>query len=154
MLANTFRLLAEQGKPGFYEGPVAEAIVEVVQSLGGYLSLEDLKQHGKLGSEITEAIPIRLKEHLVSTLSARRGSEQIDLWEHPPNGQGIVAQMALGILQELETQGRIPSFKQEDHNSAKYISILPGFFSNLQPLMPFQISPRPHPSPPHRLRRR
>lgn len=45
----------------------------------------------------------------------------VELWEHPPNGQGIVALMALGIIQELETQGKIPKFTPEEHNSTLYI---------------------------------
>lgn len=37
-IANTFKLLAKQGKKGFYEGEVAEQLVKVVSDLGGYLS--------------------------------------------------------------------------------------------------------------------
>jgi gamma-glutamyltranspeptidase/glutathione hydrolase len=71
-LAKTFRLVAEHGKKvcvadclqileirfelaslrtsrafpqGFYEGPVAEAIVSVVQSLGGVMTQDDLRTH-------------------------------------------------------------------------------------------------------------
>lgn len=111
LLAKTFRALAEHGRKGFYEGPVAEAIVEIVQSLGGHLHLDDLKRHGEVGSEFTEAVPLRLTTD----------DGDIDLWEHPPNGQGIVAQIALGILQELEKEGKIPKFGPEDHNSPGYV---------------------------------
>lgn len=45
----------------------------------------------------------------------------VELWEHPPNGQGIVALMALGIMQELEAQGKIPTFTAAQHNSAAYL---------------------------------
>ena len=41
-LANTF--VAKHGKKGFYEGPVADALIKVVQDLGGRLTLEDLKK--------------------------------------------------------------------------------------------------------------
>ncbi|KAG6364679.1 hypothetical protein INS49_006283 [Diaporthe citri] len=44
-LAKTFKLLAERGKSGFYEGPVAEAVVQVSQEYGGYLTLDDLRNH-------------------------------------------------------------------------------------------------------------
>lgn len=108
LLANTFRSLAENGKEGFYDGPVAAAIIEISQQLGGYLSLDDLKNHE---STITEPISIRL--------SFDSEENDIDLWEHPPNGQGVVAQMALGILAELEREGKIPSFTRQDHNTSQ-----------------------------------
>lgn len=110
-LANTFRRLAEDGKRGFYEGATAEAMVAISKQLGGYLTLEDLAAHE---SEIVDPIAITLD------LGEQGDNEDgpICLWEHPPNGQGIVAQMALGILAELEKQGRIPRFTAEDHNTA------------------------------------
>lgn len=45
----------------------------------------------------------------------------VEIWEHPPNGQGIVALMALGILEALEEDGKIPRFTQDQHNSAEYL---------------------------------
>lgn len=107
-MAKTFRLLAENGKSGFYEGPVAEAVVGISQRLGGYLTLDDLKNHTS-----AEADPISMR------LNLPPGEDSIDLWEHPPNGQGIVAQMALGILAELERDGKIPHFTAADHNTSK-----------------------------------
>ena len=44
-LAKTFRRVAEQGKDGFYKGPVAKAIVELIQTGGGVMELEDLAKH-------------------------------------------------------------------------------------------------------------
>lgn len=44
-LANTLRTLAEKGKDGFYKGRIAEAIVELIQSKGGVMELEDLANH-------------------------------------------------------------------------------------------------------------
>lgn len=132
LLAKTFRLLADGGRKGFYEGPVAQAIVDVTTSLGGFLTLEDLRRHGEVGSEITKAIPLPLGRHIVShdgdATSAGGGGEEpqdkaddavIDLWELPPNGQGIVAQIALGVLQELIAQGKVEKFKTGEHNSAR-----------------------------------
>ncbi|KAK3381836.1 nucleophile aminohydrolase [Podospora didyma] len=121
LLAGTFRRLAEYGRLGFYEGPVAEAIVDIVKSLGGYLTLEDLQAHGRQGSEVTQPTSIRFQPH---AFTESGGEDGIDLWEHPPNGQGVVAQMALGILQALEKGGRIPKFKQQDHNSPGYLHAL------------------------------
>lgn len=45
----------------------------------------------------------------------------VEVWEHPPNGQGLVALMTLGILEVLETSGQIPTFTPGHHNSAEYL---------------------------------
>ncbi|KAH8887886.1 gamma-glutamyltranspeptidase [Thozetella sp. PMI_491] len=124
LLAKTFRLLVDKGKQGFYEGPVAESIVEIVKTLGGYLSLDDLARHGKRGSEITEPVSHRLPVDILSGPPGAADRPEVDLWEHPPNGQGIVAQMALGILQQLEADGKISKFAAEDHNSPRYLHAL------------------------------
>jgi gamma-glutamyltranspeptidase/glutathione hydrolase len=44
-LVKTFKAIAEQGSDAIYSGPIAEAIVENVQSLGGVLTLEDLANY-------------------------------------------------------------------------------------------------------------
>ncbi|KAF4306858.1 Gamma-glutamyltranspeptidase [Botryosphaeria dothidea] len=124
-LANTFRLLAKHGKKGFYEGSVAEALVKVVQDLGGSLTLDDLKKHAELGSEPVDAISLKFKGQGIGELHKKHmhdgGDEGVEVWEHPPNGQGIVALMALGMLQELEKTGKIPKFTTKDHNSAAHL---------------------------------
>ncbi|KAI2845322.1 hypothetical protein CBS147323_5952 [Aspergillus niger] len=124
-LAQTFRALAAEGKKGFYEGRVAEELVKVVQDLGGYITLEDLKFHAETGSQETEAISLKFtgqdiveKQTAGTTGEANQG---VEIWEHPPNGQGIVALMALGILEELERTGKIPKFTEAQHNSAEYL---------------------------------
>ena len=129
-LAYVFRLLAKHGKAGFYTGTVAEALVKVVQDLGGHLELEDLKNHAETGSEVTEPICLRFNGQSMSAVDSRGIDGQpsqsapkhgVDVWEHPPNGQGIVALMALGILEELEKTGRIRTFTEEDHNCTEYL---------------------------------
>lgn len=114
-LAKTFRALAEHGKEGFYTGRIAEEVVKVVKDLGGYLELDDLKHHLEVGSEPVEPISLKFTGQ---GLGEENG---VELWEHPPNGQGIVALMALGIIQELEKQGKIPKFGPEDFNSTPYL---------------------------------
>jgi gamma-glutamyltranspeptidase/glutathione hydrolase len=116
-IANTFKLLAKHGKKGFYEGEVAEQLVKVVKDLGGFLTLDDLKHHAETGSEPME--PISLKYTGQGVGDAPLGG--IELWEHPPNGQGIVALMALGIIQELEKAGKIPRWSHKDHNTTQYL---------------------------------
>jgi gamma-glutamyltranspeptidase/glutathione hydrolase len=44
-LADTFRAVAEHGAKGFYTGRIAEAIVELIQSKGGCMELDDLAAH-------------------------------------------------------------------------------------------------------------
>lgn len=74
-LAATFRSLATEGKDGFYNGPIAHAIAEAVHERGGFLSLADLAYHAEKGSTTPDPICIRF-------------NDMLDLWEHPPNGQG------------------------------------------------------------------
>lgn len=45
------------------------------------------------------------------------------IWEIPPNGSGITALMALGIIQALEEQHGI-DFTKIEHNSAEYLHII------------------------------
>ncbi|KAI0390265.1 gamma-glutamyltranspeptidase [Xylariaceae sp. FL0594] len=130
-LAQTFRTLAIHGKEGFYKGRIAKEIIKVVQDLGGHLELDDLAHHLEVGSEPVEAISLKFRgQNVAQTLrdqvadAAQLGPDPdlgLELWEHPPNGQGIVALMALGIIQELEKEGRIPTFTTEDFNTAPYL---------------------------------
>ncbi|KAI1635344.1 nucleophile aminohydrolase [Biscogniauxia mediterranea] len=133
-LAATFRALAAEGKKGFYAGRVAEALVDAVRARGGLLELDDLAHHLATGSEPVEPISLAfrgqgvgelLRDAVLVTEGEEEGKEPkdlgLELWEHPPNGQGIVALMALGIIQELEKAGRIPTFGPADFNTAPYL---------------------------------
>jgi gamma-glutamyltranspeptidase / glutathione hydrolase len=119
-LASTLRKLASHGKAGFYEGSIAEAIVHATQQKGGFLTLEDLKHHSQVGSEIGEAMPLKLGDMRGATKTDMCSINGLTLWEHPPNGQGIVALICLGIIQHLERAGTIPKLDQLGHNTAKY----------------------------------
>lgn len=44
-LARTFKELGEKGKDGFYKGRIAQAIVDIIQSQGGVMELQDLAEH-------------------------------------------------------------------------------------------------------------
>ncbi|PHH75938.1 hypothetical protein CDD80_1934 [Ophiocordyceps camponoti-rufipedis] len=113
-LARTFRALVSQGKRGFYTGRLAEEIVAIVRNKGGLLSLDDLKHHLDIGSEDIEAVSIKFRGQGLD-------DKGIELWEHPPNGQGIVALMALGIIQQMQEQGKIPIFGPQDFNTVPYL---------------------------------
>lgn len=106
-LAETFRALAQEGHKGFYQGRIAQAIVDLIQSLGGEMTLEDLKNHQ---TDRVDPITIRY--------------QGLDIWECPPNGQGIVALMALGIIDELQQSKRIPPINELQHNSAEYLHVI------------------------------
>lgn len=114
-LANTFRTLGKEGRKGFYEGRIAEELVKVVQDLGGRLTLDDLKKHGDEGTQDTE--PVSIDYDVYENQSVR-------LWEHPPNGQGLVALLALGIVKELQKQGKVKKFGESDLLSAEYLHVL------------------------------
>lgn len=127
-LAKTFRTLATEGKKGFYTGRIASELVKVVQDLGGHLELDDLAHHLETGTEPVDPISLKFRGQNVSkllkdaVLDGKDGDDVgLELWEHPPNGQGIVALIALGIIQELEAAGQIPTWAPEDFNSAPYL---------------------------------
>lgn len=120
-LARTFRTLGEEGKKGFYTGRVAEELVKVVREQGGQLTLEDLRHHLETGSETVEPIGLKFTGQGAAD---GFGSGGIQVWEHPPNGQGIVALMALGIIQELEKSGKIPRWTADDFNTAPYLHVI------------------------------
>ena len=132
-LANTFRTLAKEGKKGFYSGRIAEAIIKVTKDRGGRLELEDLQKHMELGSEPVAPISAifkgqgygQTKDKYVDGVDQGSNGDHhgVEVWEHPPNGQGIVALMALGILEILEETGKIPHFKEKDHNSVQSTSM-------------------------------
>jgi gamma-glutamyltranspeptidase / glutathione hydrolase len=125
-LATTLKRLAKLGKGGFYEGPIAEAVIKVVQDRGGYLSMEDLRKHGESGSEEVDPISLKFKGQDIGVVENKLvyggvRENGVEVWECPPNGQGIVALMALGILEELERTGKLRKFEEGDHNSAECV---------------------------------
>ncbi|KAI9269324.1 gamma-glutamyltranspeptidase [Phascolomyces articulosus] len=105
-LAKTLKTIATDGKNGFYKGPIADSIVDAIQSRGGLMTHEDLASHT---SEIVE--PISIDYHGYT------------LWEIPPNGQGITALIALGIIRALEDEHGV-DFSKIKHNSAEYLHII------------------------------
>lgn len=105
-VAETLKIVAKEGKKGFYHGPVAEAIIRTTGARNGKLTLDDLSSHTS-----TFVDPIKLNF---------QGS---NVWEIPPNGHGLVALLALGIIQELHNSGKIDIYKLK-HNSAEYLHLL------------------------------
>jgi gamma-glutamyltranspeptidase/glutathione hydrolase len=106
-LQRSYKVLASEGKAGFYQGSIGQSIVAAVNRRGGVLTMQDLANHAS--SQPVEPISIDYHDHTV--------------WEIPPNGQGITALMALGIIEALETNGSV-DFTQLDHNSAAYLHVV------------------------------
>jgi gamma-glutamyltranspeptidase/glutathione hydrolase len=105
-LARTFREVSESGKSGFYQGRIAEAIVDLIQSMGGFMTLEDLENHY---STFPEPISVNYKG--------------LDVYEIPPNGQGITALIALNILEEYDLKGMGHQSSQAIHTMIEALRI-------------------------------
>jgi gamma-glutamyltranspeptidase/glutathione hydrolase len=83
-LARSLRRIAESGRRGFYQGPTAEAIVEVVREHGGVMDPADLAE---FEAEWVDPLQITYRGWRVAEL--------------PPNGQGIAALLMLRILERF-----------------------------------------------------
>lgn len=84
-LAHTLELIAEGGRDAFYRGEIARTIDTFMKEQGGFLSYEDMASHN---SEWVEPVS-----------TSYRG---FDVWELPPNGQGIAALQILNILEQFD----------------------------------------------------
>src|ERR1700730_16649689 len=90
-LANTLRLIGERGRDAFYKGEIADKIDKFMQQNGGFLRKVDLEKHASTWVE-----PVSVNY---------RG---FDVFELPPNGQGIAALQTLKIVEvcDLRAMGR------------------------------------------------
>lgn len=87
MHAKTFRGLAETEAESFYSGELGDKTAEFSQEYGGYLTKKDLET---FRPEWVEPLSVDYRGH--------------DIWELPPNGQGIIALMALNILKDFSLE--------------------------------------------------
>jgi gamma-glutamyltranspeptidase/glutathione hydrolase len=86
--ARTLRLIADSGAEEFYRGSIAAELTGFAAATGGLLTVEDLAKHS-----CDWVDPVR---------AGYRGYE---VWELPPNGQGVAALLALNILDGLDIAG-------------------------------------------------
>ena len=86
-LANTLQKIAQKGREVFYKGEIAATIANYIQEQGGFLSKKDLAKHT---SEWVEPVSSNYRGY--------------DVWELPPNGQGIAALQILNILEQYNIQ--------------------------------------------------
>jgi gamma-glutamyltranspeptidase / glutathione hydrolase len=82
-LAETLRLIARHGAKAFYEGPVAADMVATLRERGGLHTEEDFAR-GLHNAEFVEPISLNWKGY--------------DVYQCPPNGQGLLVLMILGML--------------------------------------------------------
>ena len=98
-LANTYLSIAESYGSSFYSGTLAKSMTEFIQEQGGYLTINDMNS---------------FQPQWVEPVSTNyRG---YDVWELPPNGQGIAALQILNILEQYD-------LRSMGHNSAELIHI-------------------------------
>jgi len=84
-LGDTLEKIARQGRDVFYQGELAQVISRTVQEAGGFLSTADLAAHRS--------------EWVAPVKTTYRG---VEVWELPPNGQGIAALQILNILETMD----------------------------------------------------
>jgi gamma-glutamyltranspeptidase/glutathione hydrolase len=97
-LARTLQTVAQAGSDAFYEGEIGEAIVATLKAAGGVMELEDLASHQSTWDD-----PICTNYN------------GIRIWECPPNGQGIVALIALNILENFDLDSQTPLSPERIH---------------------------------------
>lgn len=84
-LANTLEKIAKGGRDAFYKGDIARTIDQFMKKNGGFLSMKDLADHT---SNWVEPVSTNYRGY--------------DVWELPPNGQGICALQMLNILEGFD----------------------------------------------------
>lgn len=99
-LARTYRRLSREGRDAFYRGPLARTITDYVQRVGGVLSMEDMQRHH---SDWVEPISTNYRGY--------------DVYEFPPNSQGVAALEMLNIIEGYD-------LKSLGYQSAECLHIL------------------------------
>jgi gamma-glutamyltranspeptidase / glutathione hydrolase len=95
--AASLRQIAAEGPDALYGGTLGARVAEGIQELGGFVTLDDLREHR---SQWVEPISAEYRGHR--------------LWEIPPPGQGIAALQMLRILEPFDLGAM-------GHNSAEYL---------------------------------
>ncbi len=98
-LADTLQKISDGGRDAFYQGDIARGIGDYFKANGGFLSYEDLAAHQ---GEWVEPVSTNY-----------RG---FDVWELPPNGQGIAALQMLNLLESYD-------FSKIAYGSAEHVHL-------------------------------
>ncbi len=99
-LADSLALIAKEGRDAFYRGAIANAIAADLARRGGLVTAEDLASHHS--------------DWVTPISTSYRG---YDVFEMPPNTQGIIALEILNILEGFD-------LKALGHNSAEYLHLM------------------------------
>lgn len=86
-LAKTLQKIAKGGRDAFYKGDIAKTIASYMKAQGGFLTYEDLASHT---SEWIDPVSTNYRGY--------------DVWELPPNGQGIAALQILNIMENFDVR--------------------------------------------------
>ncbi len=84
-LARSYALIADGGRDAYYKGPIARTIDAYMKRIGGPLRYADFAAHK---GEWVEPVSVSYRGY--------------DVWELPPNGQGIAALEMLNILEGFD----------------------------------------------------
>ncbi|MDX2418687.1 MAG: gamma-glutamyltransferase [Xanthomonadales bacterium] len=109
-LANTLRLIAEQGRDAFYHGPVAQSIVDAVQADGGLITMEDLA-----------GFDVSFREPVTSTY---RGYEIISA--PPPSSGGTHVIELLNIMEYFDVESMGLNSARSIHAWAEAMKLIYG----------------------------
>ena len=99
LLAKTYQAIAKTNGQSFYEGSTAAEIIKILNENGNPMSLSDLRN---FSPEWVEPVSTNYRGY--------------DVWELPPNGQGIAALQILNILENYD-------IRKMGFNSAKYVHL-------------------------------
>ena len=97
-LARSMRTIVREGRDGFYKGELADAIVDYSKSVGGLFDKKDFEDHA---STWVEPVSTNYRGY--------------DVWELPPNGQGIAVLQMLNLLEPHDLKAMGPQSAQELH---------------------------------------
>lgn len=101
-LGATLRLIAREGRAGFYEGAVAEEMVSYLRARGGLHSLDDFANNAP---------------EYVTPIQTNYGG--LDIHQIPPNGQGIAVLIMLNILSGFDLSAMDPLGARRLHLEAE-----------------------------------
>ena len=97
-LARSMRLIARDGRDAFYCGPLADAMVAYSRQVGGLFERRDFEDHT---STWVEPVSTNYRGH--------------DVWELPPNGQGIATLQMLNLLEPYDLKRMGPRSAEALH---------------------------------------